>query len=256
MNPDDSPPAHFGPPSDFRLPRLRWVIVTLLFFVTLLNYVDRQTLSVLAPVLQDEFHMSNTDYGLVVNAFMVAYTVMQAVSGAFLDWIGTKWGFAIMFAWWSAATFLQRFTRGTNSLALFRFLMGMGEAGNWPAATKAISEWFPVHERGSAMGIFNSGSSLGAVVAPPLIAFTALRLGWRNAFTVISLGGMIWLVFWILIYRKPSPVPAAGSIGAETASPPLAKSKIRWRSLFAYREVWGVFLARGIGDPVWWFYIF
>ena len=252
MNPGDAPQAH----RPRALPRLRWVIVALLFFVTLLNYIDRQTLSVLAPVLQDEFHMSNTDYGLVVNAFMVAYTVMQAVSGAFLDWVGTKSGFAIMFAWWSAATFLQRFTRGTNSLALFRSLMGMGEAGNWPAATKAVSEWFPTNERGSAMGIFNSGSSLGAVVAPPLIAFTSLQLGWRNAFTVISLGGMIWLVFWLLIYRKPSAMPAAGSVGVETAPPPLAKSKIPWRSLFAYREVWGVFLARAVGDPVWWFYIF
>jgi len=256
MMPNDSPTARPDVPHTYGLSQLRWWIVALLFVVTLLNYVDRQTLSVLAPVLRDEFRMSNSDYAFVLIAFLLAYTVMQAVSGAFLDWIGTKWGFAIMFAWWSVATFLQRFARGATSLAFIRCLLGMGEAGNWPGATKAISEWFPRHERGAAMGIFNAGSSLGALLAPPLIAFTALRLGWRNAFAIISLSGMLWLVFWILIYRKPAPVPARESTTLETASNTLPKRRIPWLSLLAYREVWGVFLARGIGDPVWWFYIF
>jgi len=260
MTPDNSSPARPELPSVFRPSRLRWGVVTLLFFVTVLNYVDRQTLSVLAPVLRDEFHMSNTDYAFVVNAFLVAYTVMQAVSGAFLDWIGTKWGFVIMFVWWSVATFLHRFARGARSLALFRLLLGVGEAGNWPGATKAIAEWFPAKERGSAMGIFNAGSSTGALLAPPLIAFTTLHLGWRNAFTVISLGGMTWLVFWILTYRKPSAVPSAqpagGAVSGENASRALTRPKIPWLSLLGYREVWGIFLARAIGDPVWWFYIF
>jgi ACS family hexuronate transporter-like MFS transporter len=252
--------ADTGLPSAHRLPRLRWWVVTLLFFVTVLNYVDRQTLSVLAPVLRDEFRMSNTDYAFVLNAFLISYTVMQAVSGAFLDWIGTKWGFAVMFVWWSVATFLHRFARGARSLALFRLLLGMGEAGNWPGATKAIAEWFPANERGSAMGIFNAGSSTGALLAPPLIAFTALRLGWRNTFALISLGGLTWLVFWLLTYRKPSAVEsvqlAGDALAAQTKSQVLTKPKISWLSLLAYREVWGVFLARAIGDPVWWFYIF
>jgi len=260
MTPDYSSRAGLELSSVFRPSRLRWWVVTLLFFVTVLNYVDRQTLSVLAPVLRDEFRMSNTDYARVANAFLIAYTVMQAVSGALLDWIGTKWGFAIMFVWWSVATFLHRFARGARSLALFRFLLGVGEAGNWPGATKAIAEWFPAKERGSAMGIFNAGSSTGALVAPPLIAFTTLYLGWRNAFTVISLGGMTWLVFWVLTYRKPSavpsPEPAGGALSAENGSQALPRPKIPWLSLLAYREVWGIFLARALGDPVWWFYIF
>jgi ACS family hexuronate transporter-like MFS transporter len=234
--------------------------VALLFFVTVLNYVDRQTLSVLAPVLRDEFHMSNSDYAFVVNAFLIAYTVMQAGSGAFLDWIGTKWGFAIMFVWWSAATFLHRFAHGVRSLALFRFLLGVGEAGNWPGAAKAIAEWFPDNERGAAMGIFNAGSSTGALLAPPLIAFTALRLGWRNAFTVISLAGMTWLVLWICTYRKPSASASAqlagGTADVDNASAALPKPKIPWLSLFAYREMWGILLARAVTDAVWWFYIF
>jgi len=260
MTADNSSPARLELPSVFRPSRLRWWVVTLLFFVTVLNYVDRQTLSVLAPVLRDEFRMSNTDYARVANAFLIAYTVMQAVSGALLDWIGTKWGFAIMFVWWSVATFLHRFARGARSLALFRFLLGVGEAGNWPGATKAIAEWFPAKERGSAMGIFNAGSSTGALVAPPLIAFTTLYLGWRNAFTVISLGGMTWLVFWVLTYRKPSavpsPEPGGGALSAENGSYAPTRPKIPWLSLLAYREVWGIFLARALGDPVWWFYIF
>lgn len=240
--------------------RLRWYVVALLFFVTVLNYVDRQTLSVLAPVLRDEFHMSNRDYAYVVNAFLISYTVMQAVSGVFLDWIGTKWGFAIMFVWWSAATFLHRFARGARSLAFFRFFLGMGEAGNWPGAAKAIAEWFPEKERGGAMGVFNAGSSTGALLAPPLIAFTTLHFGWRNAFAVISLAGMTWLVFWVLIYRKPpgasSGEMAPATLAAENASAALPKQKIPWLSLMGYREMWGIFLARAVTDSVWWFYIF
>jgi len=248
--PNDPLPARTDTNSVFRPSRLRWWVVTLLFFVTALNYVDRQTLSVLAPTLRDEFHMSNSDYAFVVNAFLLAYTVMQAASGAFLDSIGTKWGFAVMFVWWSAATFVHRFARGVRSLAVFRFLLGVGEAGNWPAATKAISEWFPANERGSAMGIFNAGSSTGALIAPPLIAFTALRLGWRNTFAVMSVGGLIWLAFWIATYRKP-PAGITSVPAAVVVTP-----KIRWISLLAHREVWGILLARAIGDPVWWFYIF
>lgn len=240
--------------------RLRWWVVGLLFCVTVLNYVDRQTLSVLAPVLRDEFRMSNGDYAFVVNAFLIAYTVMQAASGAFLDWIGTKWGFAIMFLWWSAATFLHRFARGARSLACFRFLLAMGEAGNWPAAAKAIAEWFPEKERGSAMGIFNAGSSTGALLAPPLIAFTALRLGWRNAFVVISLGGLTWLLLWVSTYRTPSTAPSLklpDEVDAgEGTSHAFTRPKIQWLSLFAYREMWGIFLARAVTDAVWWFYIF
>jgi ACS family hexuronate transporter-like MFS transporter len=251
-----SSPARLELPRRRRLPRLRWWVVGLLFFVTVLNYVDRQTLSVLAPVLRDEFHMSNVDYAFVVNAFLISYTLMQAASGAFLDWIGTKWGFAIMFVWWSAATFLHRFARGARSLALFRFLLGMGEAGNWPGATKAIAEWFPENERGSAMGLFNAGSSTGALLAPPLIAFTALRFGWRNAFVVISVGGITWLAFWVLTYRKPTAEEGGGAVATEGLSQAVNKPKISWFSLFTYREMWGVLLARGLTDAVWWFYIF
>ncbi|MGD0010747.1 MAG: MFS transporter [Terriglobia bacterium] len=247
-----------------KIPNLRWWILGLLFLVTMLNYVDRQTLSVLAPFLRDEFHMTNAEYAFVVNAFLVSYTLMQAVSGIMLDRLGTRWGFAVMFIWWSLASLLHRWARGVRSLALFRFMLGMGEAGNWPGAVKAIAEWFPSRERAVATGIFNAGACTGAVLAPPLIAFVTLHLhfGWRDTFFVISAGGLVWLVFWLALYYKPEQHPAIKSaemqmlrndpgyvLGTDAV-------KIPWAMLIGYREVWAVIIARFLTDPVWWFYVF
>jgi MFS transporter, ACS family, aldohexuronate transporter len=249
-------------PRRFKIPNLRWWIVGLLFLSTVLNYIDRQTLSILAPVLEDQFHMSNQDYAFVVNAFLISYTVMQAVSGVVLDWLGTRWGLALMFIWWSVAAALHRWAQGPRSLALFRFLLGMGEAGNWPGAVKAIAEWFPYNERGLAMGIFNAGSSTGALLAPPLIAFMALRYGWRDAFFVIAAGGMIWVVFWLALYYRPEKHPAIEPRELQLIQQDpdhqkeIKEAKIPWSRLFRYREVWGIVLARWLTDSVWWFYVF
>ena len=246
----------------FKIPNLRWWIVSLLFFSTVLNYIDRQTLSILAPVLEVQFHMSSEDYAFVVNAFLISYTVMQAVSGIVLDWLGTRWGMALMFVWWSVAAALHRWAEGTRSLALFRFLLGMGEAGNWPGAAKAIAEWFPYKERGLAMGIFNAGSSTGALLAPPLIAFMALRYGWRDAFLVIAAGGTIWVVFWLALYHRPERHPAIEPQELELIQQDpdhqveVKEAKIPWSKLFQYREVWGILSARFLTDSVWWFYVF
>jgi MFS transporter, ACS family, aldohexuronate transporter len=246
----------------FKIPSLRWWIVGLLFLSTVLNYIDRQTLSILAPELQDQFRMSNEDYAFVVNAFLISYTVMQAVSGVVLDCLGTRWGFALMFLWWSTAAALHRWAQGTRSLALFRFLLGMGEAGNWPGAAKAIAEWFPYKERGLAMGIFNAGSSTGALLAPPLIAFIALRYGWRDAFLLIAGGGMIWVVLWLALYYRPDRHPAISPHELELLQQDpdhrveIEETKIPWLRLFRYQEVWGITLARLLTDPVWWFYVF
>ncbi len=244
------------------IPSIRWWIVGLLFLVTVLNYVDRQTLSVLAPFLRDEFHMSNEDYAFIVSAFLISYTVMQAVSGIIVDWVGTRWGFVLMFVWWSVATALHRWSRGVRSLAFFRFLLGMGEAGNWPGAAKAIAEWFPVRERAFAMGIFNAGSGTGALVAPPLIAYMTLHYGWRNTFPVVASGGSIWLVMWLALYHKPEEHPLIQPEELDLISNDpdhqlaVAGPKIPWLQLLRYREVWGIVLARWLTDPVWWFYVF
>ena len=226
--------------------RSRWWVVTLLFLATVINYVDRQTLSVLAPVLRDEFHMTNTDYSRIVFAFLLAYMVMQSGAGRMMDRLGTRRGFSLSITWWSAAAMLHATANSILSFGLFRFLLGLGEAGNWPGGVKVISEWFPPKERAFATGLFNSGSTLGAVIAPPLVAWIALSWGWRTAFLVPGSLGFLWLVLWRATYRTP----------LKPASDVAVTRRIPWRSLFRFRQVWSLLLARMLADPVWWFYVF
>src|SRR5579863_2395033 len=155
--------------------RLRWAMVALAFFATLINYLDRQSLSVSAPIFQIQFHMSSVGYSRVLFAFMLAYTIMNAAPGFFIDRLGTKLGYGLFVACWSLCAMLHAFARGVWSLGIFRFLLGLGEAGNWPGAVKVVAEWFPAEDRALASGIFNSGSSIGAILAPPVIAGLVLR---------------------------------------------------------------------------------
>ena len=150
---------------------LRWRMISLAFFATVINYLDRQTLSVAAPILREQFHMSNEDYSRVVSAFLFAYTIMNGLSGPMIDRLGTRLGYGLCVAWWSIAAALHAFARGTLSLGVFRFLLGIGEAGNWPGAVKVVAEWFPEKERALAAGLFNSGSAVGAILAPPIVAY-------------------------------------------------------------------------------------
>ena len=225
---------------------MRWWVASLLFLATVINYVDRQTLSVLAPLLRDLFGMSNTDYSRVVFAFLLAYMIMQTGSGRIMDRLGTKAGFSLTIAWWSAAAMLHAAANSVLSFGVFRFLLGMGEAGNWPGGVKAVSEWFAPRERAFAIGFFNSGSTLGAVIAPPLVAWIALNWGWRAAFLLTGSLGFLWLVLWQATYRAPKAIPAEAEL----------TERVRWRDLFAFRQVWGLVLARMLADPVWWFYVF
>ena len=226
--------------------RKQWQVVAMLFLATVLNYVDRQTLSVLAPELRDRFHMSNTDYSHVVFGFLLAYMVMQSGSGRLLDRLGTKAGFAVCIGWWSGATMLHALANSMAGLLGGRFLLGLGEAGNWPGGVKAVSEWCPPKQRAFAIGVFNSGSCFGAVLAPPVVAWLALTWGWRTAFVVAGLPGFLWLAVWLATYRTP-----AGAVLPEAAA-----TKVSWAGLFRYRQVWALLLARMTADPVWWFYVF
>jgi len=187
--------------------RLRWLMISLAFFATVVNYLDRQTLSVVAPVLLETFHMDSVDYSRVVSSFLLAYTLMNGVSGALIDRLGTRAGYAICMLWWSVSSILHVFATGTLSLGVFRFLLGMGEAGNWPAAVKVVAEWFPERERALASGIFNSGATIGVIVAPPVIATIVLRFGWQAAFLLIGMLGFAWLIAWLSIYRTPADMP-------------------------------------------------
>src|SRR5207247_10023052 len=182
---------------------VRWYIVAMICMVTVINYIDRQTLSVLAPTIREEFGMSNASYSRVVTVFLLGYTISQALSGKVLDRIGTRIGFMVFVGVWTIASMLHAAARSVFQLSAFRFLLGIGEAGNWPGAAKAVAEWFPVRERAFAMAIFTSGAALGAVVAPPLIVYLQLHYGWQSTFLMTGFLGLLWLPLWLSVYRKP-----------------------------------------------------
>ena len=223
----------------------RWLMIGFAFWATVINYMDRQTLSVAAPVLRERFHMSNTEYARVVFAFMLAYTIMNGVSGPVIDRLGTRLGYALTMAWWSAAAVLHAFVRGGVSLGAARFLLGMGEAGNWPGAVKVVAEWFPEDERALASGIFNSGSAVGAILAPPAVAYILLVFGWRAAFAVVGLLGFLWLILW-----WPACHPPEGT-KEEEALPPIPVGQ-----LLRSRFVLSLTISKVFLDPVWYFYLF
>jgi MFS transporter, ACS family, hexuronate transporter len=227
--------------------RLRWVVIAFAFAATTINYLDRQTLSVLAPLLREQFRMSGESYGQVVAAFMLAYTVMNGVSGRVIDRLGTKAGYLLTILWWSTAEILHIFARGPVSLGVCRFLLGAGEAGNWPVAVKVVAEWFPPRERALAAGIFNSGSAFGALLAPPVIAFLTLSYGWRWAFGLMGCLGFIWAAAWAACYRRPGPDP--------TLSAPVERP-LPLRRLLHSRFIWQFTVAKIFIDPVWYFYTF
>jgi len=223
----------------------RWIMISFAFWATVINYLDRQTLSVAAPVLREQFHMSNAGYSYVLFAFLLAYTVMNGVSGTLIDRMGTRVGYAACIAWWSTAAMLHAFARGALSLGLFRFLLGIGEAGNWPAGVKVVAEWFPERERALASGVFNSGSAVGAILAPPAVAWILLRLGWQFAFAFVGAMGFVWLLLWWPTYRAP------GGGANEASAPPVPI----WR-LLRTRFVASFTLSKIFMDPVWYFYVF
>jgi MFS transporter, ACS family, hexuronate transporter len=246
---------------------LRWYIIGTICALTIIHSVDRMTLSVLAGTIRTEFGMSNVDYSRVVTAFLIAYTISQAVSGKVLDRIGTRRGFMLFVGIWTVASMLHATARNMAQLAAFRFLLGLGEAGNWPGAAKAVAEWFPVRERAFAMAIFNSGASVGAVVAPPLIVWVALTFGWRYAFFIGAALAWAVMIFWFFFYRLPADHPrlseserahilsdyGAGDYAAAEAS--AVVSRRPWLSLFGHRQVWALIVARLFTDPIWWFLI-
>lgn len=221
-------------------------MISLVFLATAVIYVDRQALSIVAPILIDLYHMSNVTYSKIVFAFMVAYTLMNGVSGPLIDRLGTRRGYALTTLWWSISAALHAITAGPLSLGIFRFLLGMGEAGNWPAGVKVVAEWFPVRERALASGIFNSGSAIGAILAPPAIVWIVLKFGWRAAFLAVASCGFIWLAIWLLTYSTPLAVKHKG----------LSDRRLSARELFSTRFVWAFVCSKIFLDPVWYFYIF
>lgn len=236
---------------------LRWYIIGLVFFATLINFIDRLTVSVLAPIIVRDLGLTNQQFAQIATWFLVAYSASQALSGRLYDRIGIKRGFTLSIVIWSLAAMAHATARSAASLSVFRFFLGLGEAGNWPGAAKVAAEWFPASQRAFAMAIFNSGAALGSVIAPPLIVYLQMQYGWQTTFLATGSLGFIWLALWLWIYQSPLEhrwMPAderALLLQQQTApQPPLSYGK-----LLGYRQTWAIVLSRLFTDPVWWLYI-
>ena len=241
------------------IPSLRWWIGGILFASTVINYVDRQTLSILAPYLKQDYHWTNVDYANIAIAFRIAYSLGQTVCGRLMDRVGTRRGLTISVTWYSVVSLMTSLANGLSSFALFRFLLGAGESANWPGASKAVSEWFPKRERGLAAAFYDSGSSVGGAVAPFLILPVYFRWGWRVAFIIPGLLGFLWLIVWRWLYHLPKDHPRISDaersmILAETLEAQTAgKPRLRWRDLLKLPQTWGTIISKGLTDPVWFF---
>jgi len=261
--PEIAPPGGRTPEASgrFKIPGLRWWIVGLVFLATLINYIDRLTISVLAPVITKDLGLTNTQFGGVVTWFLLAYTISQGLSGKLYDAIGTRLGFVVSIVVWSCAAVAHAFARGIGSLSLFRFILGLGEAGNWPGAAKTVAEWFPVRQRALGMAIFNSGAAIGSIVAPPLIVWLQLTHGWQTTFIVTGVLGFMWLVLWLCLYDAPerhkwiTPQELNLIRGSVNTAPAASKATNSWGTLLQHREVWAIILSRFLTDPIWWLYI-
>lgn len=260
-------PGPGGAGARFTIRGLRWWIVALVFVASVLNYVDRQALSLLAPTIQQELKLTNDDYAQVVNLFLIAYMIAYFFSGRLVDKLGVRVSFALFVGWWSLANIATAFAKSATSLGGFRFLLGLGEAGNWTAAPKAVSEWFPAKERGLAIGIYTLGATIGATIAPLIVIGIATTHGWRMAFVVTGAAGLVWLLPWLWLYRRPERHPhireeerilieAGKPVAPANEEPEPQNEWARWRAVFVRREVWLLMTARLVTDPVWYFFQF
>lgn len=244
-----------------KIPHLRWIIIGLICLATTINYIDRQSLSVVAPIISKEFNLSNQDYSWLPFWFLFAYSLMQIFSGRLIDLIGTKKGFSLSIIWWSIANMLHAFGQGLWSFSVYRFLLGVGEAGNYPAGLKAIAEWFPKKERATAVGIINAGTGLGAILAPPIVAFLVFYYGWKVAFIVTGAIGFVWLIAWQFVYAKPEEHvritdEELALIKADREDVGVIEPPKPWRYFLQFKEVWGLMLGRFVCDGAFYFFVF
>ncbi|MEK7408196.1 MAG: MFS transporter [Acidobacteriota bacterium] len=238
---------------------VRWWTLALLFFATTICYLDRIVLSFLAPVIRQEIHLPEETYGYVTGAFQFAYMIGFLFAGKFIDRYGTRLGYAVAITWWSIAAALHAVAASALSLGFWRAMLGLGEAGNFPAAIKSVAEWFPKKDRAFATGIFNAGANVASMIGPPALVFLTARYGWRGSFFLTSTLGFVWLALWLITYRLPEKNPRVSE--AELAyirsdAAVLEKEPtIGWTAALGYRETWGFAVAKFLTDPVWWFYL-
>ncbi len=246
--------------------RYRWLVCGLLFFATTVNYMDRQILSLLKPILDGELKWTNAQFGEVNAAFQAAYAIGLLSFGALIDKVGTKIGHAVSIAAWSLAAMSHALVGSVNGFFAARFALGLGEGGNFPSAIKAVAIWFPPRERAYATALFNSGSNVGAIIAPAVVPWLAFSFGWRSAFVAAGIAGLVWLAFWIPWYDLPERIAkvsaaelahirsqdARSQDGAATGA---AEAPLPWRTILAHRQAWSFIVAKFLTDPVWWFFL-
>ena len=239
--------------------RMRWTICALVFVATTINYMDRQVLGLLAPTLEKEIGWSEIQYGNIVTAFQAAYALGLLGFGRFIDVAGARRGYALPVAFWSLAAMAHALVKSAFGFGVVRFALGLGEAGNFPAAVKVVTEWFPRRERALATGLFNSGSNIGAIIAPLLVPWLTLRYGWQSAFVLLGATGFLWMAAWLLLYETParsrrvSPAELA-HIRSDTPEP--AVEKTPWRKLWRYRQTWAFVVGMSFSAPIWWFFLY
>ncbi len=241
-----------------RMTNIRWTICSLLFFATTINYVDRQVLSILAKTLEERIGWSTIEYGYITAAFQAAYGVGLLVAGRLIDLLGTRKGYALAVGVWSAAAIAHGLAFSAFTFGVARALLGLGESSNFPACIKSVAEWFPKKQRAFATGIFNSGANVGAIVAPLTVPWLTDTYGWQSAFVATGALGFVWLSFWWFLYKKPDehPLVNAQELAFIQSDPPDKTESVPWLRLLPKRETWAFALAKGLTDPVWWFYLF
>ncbi|MDR2911597.1 MAG: MFS transporter [Bacteroidales bacterium] len=248
-----------------KIKNYRWIIVILLFFATTINYIDRQIIGLLKPILEAEFNWTESDFAYIVMAFTAAYAIGLLVMGRVIDKIGTRIGYSVIIALWSIAGMFHALARSVVHFCIARIGLGIGEAGNFPAGMKAISEWFPKRERGIATGIFNSGPSVGVVMALLIVPWILSRFSWHEVFWITGASGFLWLIFWLILYQIPArqkkitkeELELIKDAGADDASGKKDTSvKIKWIKLFSFPQMWALITGKGLIDPIFWFFLF
>ena len=238
--------------------RFRWVICTLLLFGVTKNYMDRQVLGVLKTTLQHNLGWNEIDYSNLVFVFQAAYAVGMVLMGRLVDRLGTRLGYAVAMVFWSLAAMAHAIGGSFFSFVLARSALGFGEAGVFPASIKAVAEWFPKKERALATGIFNAGTNIGAIITPLVVPWITIHWGWRWAFVATGSVGFVWLIFWLVLYRKPEehPLLSAAELEYIRSDPQSPPTKIKWSKLLPHRQTWAFVMGKFITDPVWWFLLF
>jgi len=239
--------------------RVRWTVCAMLFAATSINYMDRQVIAILKPTLEHSIGLTEIQYGYIVDAFQIAYAVGLVAGGRLMDKLGTRIGYLLVMAFWSLAAMGHALASTAMGFGIARFLLGLGESGNFPAAIKTVAEWFPKKERSFATGLFNSGANVGSILAPLIVPWVTIRYGWHMAFIATGAIGVLWMIWWFRSYRRPSEHPRIKDRelrhiyqdAAEEVGPP-----IPWRRLLRYRQTWAFAIAKFLTDPIWYFYLF